>query len=70
MLCELTYMWGQKHRSCRNREKLPGSEGWKKWGDVGPRVQTSGYKTSKFWGLVFNTVTIINKTGVHTQKLL
>ena len=49
----LTCTWNLKRsQTHRNRVEwwLPGVVGWRKWGNVGQRVQISIYKMGKFWG--------------------
>lgn len=47
----ISYMWNLKSSTCRNRVewRLPRARYWKKWENVGERVKTFSYMTSKFW---------------------
>ena len=49
---------------------LLGAGGWRKWGDIGQRVQISSYKINKFGDLTYNMVIIASNTVLYTLILL
>ena len=49
---------------------LLGPGGWRKWGDIGQRVQISSYKINKFGDLTYNMVIIASNTVLYTLILL
>ena len=51
MLYDLTYMWNLKKPNPEKQRVdwwLPKGRGIREMGDVGPKIQTSNYKMSKF----------------------
>lgn len=51
ILYGVTYLWNLKKLNSDSRVLATRCRGWETWVDTGQRVQTSSYKTAKFWGI-------------------
>lgn len=54
MLYDITYILNVKKPNSQKQVNVVVTRGWvvrwEKWGNVGQRLQSSSYRTSKFWG--------------------
>ena len=68
-VCDLSFTGNVKSsQTHRNRvsDWLSGTGRWRKWRNIGQRIEVSSYKKNEIYGLINSMVIILNNTVLYT----